>query len=214
VKGEIMFKTVTIFTLLLLSAAWAGTVVFQPDDTLANDSYINSSYPSGNWGDNDYMYVGYNNGGIFRSFIQFVELASYIGGDYDVTSATLTLFCLRQAETPVVNVDPCESAFAEGSLTWSNQPDIVSGYTATFTFPEGEAYAYADVTDTVADWVTGDLPHYGFSLRLQSEYVSSLGALSSGEYEFEPRRPKLTMEYTGGAAVEPDSLGRIKAGYR
>lgn len=209
-----MFRTVTVLTLFLLSSAWAGTVVFQPDDTLANDSYINSSYAGGNWGDNDYMYVGYNNGGILRSFIQFVELASYIGGDYDVTSATLALFCFRQAETPVVNVDPCESAFAESSLTWSNQPDIVPGYTATFTFPEGEAYAYADVTDMVAGWVSGDLPHYGFSLRLESEYVDSLGAISSGEYEFGQRRPKLTMEYTGGSAVQPESLGLIKAGYR
>jgi hypothetical protein len=210
-----MFKTIAVLTLFLLtSAVWAGTVVFQPDGTLANDSYINSTYAGGNWGDYEYMYVGYQGGGILRTFIQFVELASYIGGEYEVTSATLTLFCFPQVETPVVNVDPCESAFSEGSLTWSNQPDIVPGYTATFDFPEGEGYAYADVTDTVADWVAGDLAHYGFSLRLESEYVTSSGAISSGEYAFEPRRPKLTMEYTGGSAVEPESLGRIKAGYR
>lgn len=209
-----MFKTTALLTLILLSSAWAGTAVFQPDDTLANDSYINSYYAGGNWGEYEYMYVGYQNGSILRTFIQFVELASYIGGDYNVTSATLTLFCYPQVETPAVNVDPCESAFAEGSLTWSNQPDIVPGYTATFNFPEGETYASVDVTDMVADWVAGDLAHYGFSLRLVSEYVTSSGAISSGEYEFEPRRPKLTMEYTGGSAVEPESLGRIKAGYR
>jgi hypothetical protein len=210
-----MFKAITALTLVLLTAAaWAGTAVFQPDDTLANDSYINSSYAGGNWGEYEYMYVGYQGGGILRTFIQFVELASYIGGDYEVTSATLTLFCFPEIETPVVNVDPCDSAFAEGSLTWSNQPDIVPGYTATFNFPEGENYAFADVTDMVADWVAGDLAHYGFSLRLESEYVTSSGAISSGEYAFEPRHPKLTMEYTGGVAVESESLGCIKAVYR
>lgn len=210
-----MRTKIIVTTLVAMAcAANAGTVVFQPDDVLANDSYVNSSYAGGNWGDSEFMYVGYQSGGILRTFIQFVELASYIGGDYGINSATLTLYCFQEVDVPPVNVDPCESAFAEDSLTWSNQPDIVPGYTATFNFPEGVGYVNVDVSDIVADWVAGNLAHYGFSLRMETEYITSLGAVSSGEYAFEPRRPKLTMEYTGGTAVAPASLGCVKAVYK
>lgn len=210
-----MKKPVILLTIVLFPAlACADTVVFQPDDALANDSYVNSKYPTGNWGDYVATYAGYQGGGILRTFIQFVELTAYVGGDYEVNSATLTLYCQSLIGQPAVRVDPCDAVFSESSVTWSNQPGIVTGYTETFDFPIPQDYVNVDVTDIVADWVAAELPHFGFSVRLQDETAESEGALLSGEYDYSTYRPKLTLEYTDTSSVAPASLGYVKAVYR
>jgi hypothetical protein len=209
-KGTVFLLAFAVIT----TAVRPDSVVFQPDDALANDSYVNSKYPTGNWGDYEATYAGYLGGGILRSFIQFVELTAYVGGDYEVNSATLTLYCQSLFGQPAVRVDPCDAVFSESSVTWSNQPGIVTGYTEAFDFPIPQDYVNVDVTDIVADWVTAELPHFGFSVRLQDETAESEGALLSGEYDYSTYRPKLTMEYTDTSTVAPASLGYVKAVYR
>lgn len=180
-------------------------------------------------GDNQYPFVGYDDGVTSGSYAGFGtrhrNCRTYFAIDYDftallaeveITSATLqvtqkTRWSKGTAEFGVYRV---EEEWQVNRLTWNNQLNynhyFLDARTASKT--RGEALAF-DVTEAVRDWVNGTWPNHGLVMKAQVEAPSAAAAAAGTMMQCEvlyssassAYGPKLILSWTG----EPTELDAL-----
>ena len=128
--------------------------------TVAGDAYVNSAYPSTNFGGLTNLYVG--SGG--TALIQF-DLSSLPAGTTasQIGKATLKLYVNRVNSSGTVTVLPITSTWSESSVTYSTIPTLGSAI-AAFTPTVAQQFAVIDVTSLVQAWVTTPSSNFGVAL--------------------------------------------------
>lgn len=179
-------------------------------------------------GDNQYPYVGYDDGvrsGNYAGFgSRHLNCRSYFAVDYDfsslaaeaeIVSATFqvtqkTRWSKGETEFGLYGV---EEAWEVNGLTWNNQTDynhyfLDSSITSTI---RGEALSF-DVTEEVSAWIHGTAENHGFVMKAQVEAPGAEAAAQGVMMQCEvfynnasaSYAPKLILSWTGEPTVLED----------
>ena len=97
------------------------------------DAYVSEQKPNNNYGSATDIIVKSKNNQADRSFVQF-DISS-IAASSTVNSATLTLCSTSVAGSRTYNAHRVTAAWAEGSVTWGNQPSVAASPTTSATTP-------------------------------------------------------------------------------
>src|ERR1700759_1304583 len=127
---------------------------------VAADAYVNSTYPSVNYGDLSNLYV--NSGG--TALLQF-DLSSLPAGttSRQIGAATLRLYVNRVNTSGAVSVAPITSAWTESGVTYNTLPTL--GTTAASFTPAAPAqFITIGLTSLVQSWVTPPAANFGVAL--------------------------------------------------
>jgi hypothetical protein len=118
--------------------------------------------------------------------------------------------------TPKVQCRRVTEAWQESTITWNNQPSR-SGVESTTKMEWEKTWYIFDVTDMVAYWYANPQTNFGLGLNVEFDlddpYSDYWATYYSREESTVDYRPKLVIEYSE-VAVDPCSLGRVKAAYR
>lgn len=210
-----MRYTVNSILLVLLIAVSASAVVLQPGPAIGKDTYISSSAPGVNYGNQSLMYVGIFGGTTLQTLIHFVEVDNYIG--YTVESATLSLYYkvtyyVSEADLYMAKITEDWIEYGDDSVTWNNCPDYETTF-YTYDYPESTVGAWSDfdVTEIVSDWLDETSANFGLILYTDDNRSHNAYA-STCEYTEPNFRPKLEIIFDTG--IESASLGGIKAAFK
>jgi len=179
------------------------TVNFTADSTMGDAMVINGSNNQTNFGSqnqiNVYHQVGQQIPVVNRTFIEY-DISS-IPADAIVTDATLKLVT-RQVNNAInhpIYIERASESWAEGTVTWNNQPDVITADQLSFTHAQtsGTGTHQFDVTEHVQQMVNNPSMNNGWRIRLQSESdTADFGIIyHSSEANNTGKRPVLTVEY-------------------
>jgi hypothetical protein len=185
-------------------------VTFQPGPTECKDAYIWEALPDTNYGDSEYLKLGYDDGRL-DFLIKFNDLDSYIDENAQFHYGELQLYVGIALGGGNNIVAPVASDWSERTLTWNSNPGCNEDIFAHFDAPPAGDWLTVEITEIVQGWLRGSLQHHGFYVFATYRY----GVLTfwSGEYTDPDLRPCLYLEYTY-TGVAPVSLGEIKTGFR
>jgi hypothetical protein len=146
-----------------VAAVWmvlATCAAYASDATVAGDAYVNSAYPTTNYGYLSNLYVG--NGG--TALIQF-DLSSLPAGTTaaQIGKATVKLYVNRINVSGLVRVLPVTSAWSESAVTYATIPTLGTAV-ATFTPTAAQQFIVIDITSLVQGWVTTPSSNFGIAL--------------------------------------------------
>ena len=80
-------------------------------------------------------------------------------------------------------------------------------------YPAGTGWVELDVTAYVQNWLDGTWNNHGFVL-FDSDGTTEYMYMYSSDYLDVPAwRPKLTLDYTAGPAIEESTRGQLKAAH-
>jgi len=191
-----------------------GTLVLQPGPE-GKDACAWLTYPADNFGAAQYFYsVGLPDRG--RAFLQF-DLSGLPAGA-TVTSAQIELWAEFRDGT--LTFEPVASDWDEATLTWNNQPGVVSPalavtYPISRGAPSGPCYWGCflpfDVTPIVSAWAGGTIVNRGFRVVGNTPGIGWM--MASSDCTSYPR-PRLSITYDTDVPVAPVTWGRLKAMYR
>ena len=121
-----------------------------------------------------------------------------------INSASLLMYCFGDASngTGRAKLYRVTADWAEGTITWNNQPahdssvitysDITNGYVGDVT--------WTGLGDTVKNWFEGVNSNYGLKMRITETGTDNENdkhfKFYSVEYATEARRPRLVVNYT------------------
>jgi predicted phosphodiesterase len=147
-EGTFLPRSVTLALLLLTSTTFFPAPAFgEVSIGAAEDSYVDSSAPSSNFGTSSRLLVD-NSPTVFRTFVRFIVE----GITFPVESAQMALRCVNSG--PGGTVWTISESWTEGGLTWNNQPKPVDSISSPGPFScssSGTPVVY-DLTSVV----TGD----------------------------------------------------------
>ncbi|MGD8453392.1 MAG: DNRLRE domain-containing protein [Phycisphaerae bacterium] len=199
-------------TLALVSAAPAETIV----RTAYMDTYVDSSQPAENFGQDNWLHVGMaaaGGSGTIRDLLCF-DYGDLPTNPGMIASATLHA-CQFQVQGGsagrTVGVYRVTSTWDEASVTWNTQPTVdASTVWATEVVGTNQDGGWItwDVTDLIRAQASGALPNCGLALCDLSEGLGtpSLGTVWSTEYIFNNNENfQLTIE----TVPEPGSLAAL-----
>ena len=127
---------------------------------VAGDSQVAAGFPNLNYGSLPYIQVG----GGARGYLQF-DLSSLPPGllNSPISKVNLVLW-VGQVGTPgSIQVSEAGAAWAEGSITYANQPSTGS-VVGTVAIPAAAQFVYVDVTATFSRWLGSPSSNFGFVL--------------------------------------------------
>ncbi|MEJ5311807.1 MAG: DNRLRE domain-containing protein [Anaerolineae bacterium] len=172
-------------------AATDGTA-FRSTLIATKDSYVSSASPNTNYGANTGVQVGnvtFPSAAIYHTLLAF-DLSS-LPADAVILTATLEL---SQTNTYfagiLINTQALTSTWAEGTVTWNNQPGFTLTDEATESPYSGDWRRW-NITSIAQKWHAGTLTNYGVRLVYVSG-ASFVQAFSSSEGANPPR---LVVEY-------------------
>lgn len=197
-----------------VAAAGMDSLVLQPGPE-GKDACAWLTYPGTNYGAAEYYYaIGLPDRGL--GFIEF-DLSG-LPGDASIVAARLHLW--GAYHEGVLTLEPVATAWDELTLTWSNQPGVVSPAIASTTpvsrgLPSGDCYwgcvRSFDVTAIVAAWKSGTIANHGFRILGNTPGIGWM--MASGDCASYPR-PKLSITFESQTPAARASWGRLKAMYR
>ena len=174
-----------------------GPLLFQPGPEIGKDAHVDDWFGDTTY--NDYYLQVFKHKPIreMRTYIEFVELAPYIGSGYECINATLSVFWYTgvQAPSPWLHVYRAAGLWEEDTITWNEQPRY-TGDPCVYDGPtpsKGQ-WVDVDVTEIVNGWLSGKYEHYGFVLRYADEDVIISESFYSSE-NYHEEKPKLYIEY-------------------
>ena len=149
------------------------------------DTYINQSQPGTNYGTSGTLVVGGNAYVQEARILLKFDLPS-LPPDAVIDSASVQIHRVinqnvgAAVATPppgqYIQTRPITSNWTEGGVTWSNQPTIAAPVDSSTYVPfSGEGYVYWNVTNSVANWVSGALTNRGLMLVSSSVGVGVQG---------------------------------------
>lgn len=177
-----------------------GSVTIDPSTTLtppSDDSRIRETAFNNNYGSNTQVLVSSWAGDDWRSLVLF-DISS-IPANITATVATLRLnYFVWAANDPVgrtYNAHRITASWAEGTVTWSNQPAHDGGVTDGVVVPASYGWMEWDVVSDLQDFVDGVETNYGWKLM---DSVEDSGTQYNGYFyskEFGSSEPELYVEY-------------------
>ncbi len=168
-------------------------------------------------GDNQYPYVGYDDGVVSGNYKGFgsrhLNCRTYMMINYDfsslmaeaeITSAGLSVtqktgWSKGNSQFGLYQVT---DAWTPGRLTWNSQLSLGRSFVdAKPSVSRGQSITY-DVTDAVSGWINGGTPNYGFVMKAETE---KSGGSDAGKMQCEvfynrssaSYGPKLVVSWTG-----------------
>ena len=159
------------------------------------DAYVNVKKPGNNYGATSEIIVKSKSGQSMRSFVQF-DVSSIASGS-TVTSATLTLCAsLVPGSTRTYNAHQVTAAWAEGGITWTNQPTVAASPTSSAATPASPGCMSWTVTADVQAWVDGTANN-GWRVSDSVEADNDRTSFRSREDGSVPsEQPELQVNYT------------------
>jgi hypothetical protein len=124
------------------------------------DAWINQGSPTDNKGSDSTLKVMSKSGSNLRALVRFA-MPSTVPEGCAVQSATLRLFAGSSASERTLHAAQVVGPWAEGSVTWSNQPATSAAVASTAS---GSGYRQWDVTAQVQAMLAGGVNH-GFLIR-------------------------------------------------
>jgi|GEM_PF-618883 len=208
----------TLFIVVATSSATPHELLFQPGPEVGKDALVDSwpDYCDTNFGDSDALYIFATTLRLRWSYVEFAELEPYVGSGYECLNATLSLYWVEgnPGPAPWLCVYRAAGPWEEDTITWNNQPGC-TGDPCVYPGPPPEEVGWVDidcVTEFVDGWFSGEYGHYGFVIRLVDEN-HGYGSKFWSSDNVRTDKPKLYVKYQC-TAVEPASLGGVKAVYR
>ena len=169
--------------------------------TAAADAYLAAGQPAVNFGGWPFTYA--DAGDILRTAVRF-NLGS-IAADYPVDKATLAVYVdafSGGGTTADLKVYGLNKAWVENTVTWQTPWTVAGGdFSATATASAAVSAASVgqwvtfDVTPLAQQWVANPAANYGALLRLQNPTSYTTFRMSSREYWFPDKAPKLEVQY-------------------
>ena len=175
------------------------------------DTFIDSNYPTSNYGGSTGLLIGKPWGGGER-----MDRVSFSGipSGATINSATLYLYRYSGEGAFTLSVQSASRSWSENTLTWDTD-----GSTARWTTPESTYYMGSttgslsvDVTTHVQEWADGTRANYGFQLSTDDSWTVDPGntrAFYSSEYSTESYRPRLVIDYDAGTPNADLNLSNI-----
>ena len=208
---SLIFLNLVLLVAASLSSATDHYIELQPGPDAGKDSYISSTAPGDNFGNEPYLRIFYQDGGAdIWTLVQF-NLDPYMGAS--VGYALLWLYCFEYESPCVAEVFRITESWDEHTVTFNNRPgynlDIVSEATVT-----PNDWIVLDVAGIVHGWLGGLFANNGFYIRVEENPETGYAEFRSSDYTVDPyKRPAFQMLYTY-TSVAPSSYGVIKAAFR
>jgi hypothetical protein len=148
----------------------------------SKDSYVISSLPTANYGNETVFVVGAASSGAVNitSYVQFSNLT--LNGN--VTSAYLFLYKVSGIGSNLtVNLYRVTSDWNESNITWNNQP-TVNGYKYDSKVMNSIGWYSWNITNLLIGWLNGTYTNYGMYLNFTSPALGTwnFSSFSSREY--------------------------------
>jgi len=131
-----------------------------------SDAYIDSAFPTTNYGGGDYLYVSDVTGSIKRAYLNFS--LSDLPSDAYVFLANLNLTVNMNVTGKNVSLYLVNQSWYSGNVTYNNQPPVY-GAVDVIGSSINESYDSFDISSEVRSWVDGSFVNNGVSVRFQNE---------------------------------------------
>ena len=157
---ELQFRINWVAAVAVAFLALAAYRAHATQAPVVGDSYVNSAYPTTNYGALTNLYVG--GGG--TAFIQF-DLSSLPSGttSSQIGKATLRVFVNRVNTSGAVTVQAVSGSWSESGITYASMPALGSTV-SSFTPAAADQFFTIDVTSLVQGWVTSPSTNFGLAL--------------------------------------------------
>ena len=161
--SQILFKFTAGENLTAGDAVQVGFNIEASEKKATNDTYFVQAQPDTNFGNDTSLIIKATGGDNIRAFVKF-DLSDNLPTK-NLTSAKFYVKAngsYQSADT--LTLVRCTSSWAEGTLTYNNQPTVGSSF-STFTPPwnAGE-WGYAEMYEQVLKWIDGTDTNYGFRI--------------------------------------------------
>jgi hypothetical protein len=205
-------KTKFLFALVFFATGFTSfsqiTLTLQPGPLDGKDATIRSEFPNLNMNNHDFIANAWTANGdsfVMRSFIDF-DL-SQLPPNATIISAHLSLYGNPQSGHPQLHsslsgpntseLHRITSLWGETSVTWNSQPTTDS--TNKVILPQATSttqnYLNIDVTSHIQMKVSNPTSHYGFMLKLATEYKYRCMVFASSDHTNPYLRPRLVILY-------------------
>jgi hypothetical protein len=190
---------VTSSTLTVSTGASSISVTTCSLNAAPNDTYASQSAPSSNFGTATTLNVRSSLTQNMRAFVQFDLAPCSIPANALVTGASLKLF-LNSAPSASRTYDAhrVTSTWAEGTLTWANQPTVAAPATSSVaTGTTSNVTLTWMVTSDVQAFLDGTASNFGWRIKDQTEdsATARTAQLRSAEFGTVSQRPILDLSY-------------------
>ena len=177
------------------SCAGGSATLSRANGSTVLDTYVDSKYPTTNYGTNAALWVRSTTGQNQRSFVQFSPLPTIPAG-CSFKTATLSLNVLTKPASNVsYNVYNVGTAWTEAAVTWNAQP-APTGAAVAVAQPNSTGKVNWDVSVLVAAQYGGSAPLNGFLVKDPSENATNISTkYSSNQDGTASRRPTLTITW-------------------
>ncbi len=200
--------------LVLIPATWLlavsqllaqQTLILQPGPDEGEDLYINSAFPSSQWGaENSLVACAWTFQGTFgigRALVRF-DLSA-VPANATVLDAKLTLFFDpnvafgMQSGDNASQLNRISEPWDEMVTTWDTRPSIfvTDPVMIPATTTQYQDLRDIDITKFVANWVANPETNFGFQLKIVTEETYRCLVLSSSDQVNPAKRPMLVVRY-------------------
>jgi hypothetical protein len=168
-------------------------LVIQPS---SGDSYVRQDSAGSNYGGTTTMIVRSSNNANRRALVQF-SLAGIPAGS-TINSATLELYATGADINRTLGVHHATASWAEGTVTWTNQPAFDGSPDATTAMGTSTGWKIWDVAAVVQDWIDGTYSNYGWVVKdtVDNSGTTDTWTFATKENGTTTRRPILRVNYT------------------
>jgi hypothetical protein len=207
-KPCLLVFAVLVASIVAVGAVFAETIVLQPGPEEGKDTYICDCEPDQNNpnGPITHVYQGQYGSCYDRMLIEW-NLSSLPAGA-TVTSATMELWFnqLWGSESGEMVYYPVLEYWEETQVTYNTQPAYSQDDSVVTGWPQANNSWHAvDITEFVQMWHDGTLANHGIYGHCLNTVSTCCAEFNSSDVANEGQRPRLTIEYSGQTASEPET---------
>src|SRR6202795_1039428 len=192
-----------LLSLILLPWATGAT-----EARLVADASVSTVNPGTNFGSLSNLYVGPSDTGNHPINITLIQFDLTGVPSAPVAHAELRFYVNRAILFGHVDVAPVTSSWAESAVTFNTMPNL-GAVIATVPVSQRFAYVSVDVTQQVADWLSGKSSNNGFALSPAASDPTTSLVLDSKENDEGGHSAVLDISLVGpaGATGPPGPIG-------
>lgn len=157
--------------------------------TPTQDTFITNYRPTLNYGSNNLLKIGNENGYIYESLIQFD--ISDIPTNFFIQKAILQLHSDNDKGFNQLNICYPYKIWEENNVVWNGKPDVKEVW-KTINFQNGIIDYEIDVTDFIGKWWNKTENNLGLLLKAKNETLNQIINFTSNESSI---KPKLIIQY-------------------
>ena len=161
----------------------------QPAEASSKDTYVDSSFPTTNYGTSSLLKVAAGGSSTRQTIIQFDDVGG-LPQDSIVSSATMGLYRVDNLNSSTMESYAITSAWNEATVTWNSRPPIEASPETSFT--PGAGWVQFDLTKRVRKWVQGEATNYGILVKFVANGNLSFKSSNDGVAS---QRPYLDITY-------------------